>query len=64
MTAVYRMTFEGWDIEKAYTEMKSFDFYTRWGHKQMKTFVYDYWKELQTRRKEAANAAPPTSVIP
>ena len=64
MTAVYRMTFEGWDVEKAYTEMKNFDFYTRWGHTQMKIFVYDYWKELQAKRKEAANAAPPTSIIP
>lgn len=50
MTAVYRMTVDGWQIEKAYDEMKDYDFYTRWGHKAMKTFVFDYAKELVARR--------------
>lgn len=50
MTAVYRMTVEGWQIERAYDEMKDYDFYTRWGHKAMKTFVFDYAKELIARR--------------
>jgi protein tyrosine/serine phosphatase len=50
MLAVYRMTNEGWDVNRAYEEMKDYDFYTRWGHKAMKTFVFDYYKELQTRR--------------
>jgi protein tyrosine phosphatase (PTP) superfamily phosphohydrolase (DUF442 family) len=47
MTAVYRMTVDGWDLERAYEEMKQYDFYTRWGHKPIKTFVFDYWRELQ-----------------
>lgn len=62
MTAVYRMTQENWDIEKAYAEMKDYDFYTRWGHKAMKTFVFDYWKELQARRLSNANGAEPQAV--
>src|SRR5262245_31919285 len=33
MTAVFRMTSQGWDINRAYEEMKDYDFYTRWGHK-------------------------------
>ncbi|NOT61592.1 MAG: hypothetical protein HOP19_15350 [Acidobacteria bacterium] len=62
MTAVYRMTFEGWDVEKAYDEMKDFDFYTRWGHKAMKTFVFKYWDELQIARKEAATQTVPAAI--
>lgn len=54
MTAVLRMTNEGWDVERAYSEMKDYDFYTRWGHKAMKTFVFDYWKNLQTQRMHAS----------
>jgi protein tyrosine/serine phosphatase len=64
LTAVYRMTFQGWDINKAYEEMKDYDFYTRWGHKAMKTFVFDYWNKLQAQRKEAAAQTSPATVIP
>lgn len=53
MTAVYRMTNEGWDIERAYNEMKDYDFYTRWGHKAMKQYVYDYYDHLTTRRRDS-----------
>lgn len=51
MTAVYRMAVEGWEIDRAYNEMKVYDFYTRWGHKEMKTFVYDYAKDLQAGKR-------------
>lgn len=50
MTAVYRMTMQGWDIERAYEEMKEYDFYTRWGHKPIKQYVYDYYRDLQQKR--------------
>ncbi|MGH9845633.1 MAG: fused DSP-PTPase phosphatase/NAD kinase-like protein [Blastocatellia bacterium] len=50
MTAVFRMTIQGWGIERAYDEMKDYDFYTSWGHKKMKTFVFDYYRELTHRR--------------
>jgi protein tyrosine/serine phosphatase len=56
MAAVYRMTNEGWDIQRAYSEMKDYDFYTRWGHKAMKTFVFDYYKGLLARRAKPAAA--------
>lgn len=62
MTAVYRMTVEGWQIERAYDEMKDYDFYTRWGHKAMKTFVYDYAKELVARRARPTTAEGIVSV--
>jgi protein tyrosine phosphatase (PTP) superfamily phosphohydrolase (DUF442 family) len=52
MTAVFRMTNQGWDINRAYEEMKDYDFYTRWGHKPMKEFIFNYYRELIDRRGE------------
>lgn len=52
MTAVFRMTNQGWDINRAYKEMKEYDFYTRWGHEAMKKFVYDYYRGLNHRQAE------------
>lgn len=40
--AVYRFNHYGWDYDKVYAEMKKYDFYTRWGHGDMKKFVKDY----------------------
>jgi uncharacterized protein (TIGR01244 family) len=51
--AVYRFNHYGWDIERAYKEMKDYDFYTRWGHGPMKDFVYSYYKGM--RRSEPSN---------
>jgi protein tyrosine/serine phosphatase len=56
MGAVYRMEKYGWDYEQVYAEMKQFDFYTRWGHGDFKTFVEDYARQVQQRN--AAPAAP------
>lgn len=49
MTAVFRMKIQGWGVDQAYDEMKNYDFYTRWGHKAMKTFVFDYYRGLSQR---------------
>ncbi len=46
MAAVFRMTMQGWDVIRAYGEMKDYDFYTRWGHGSIKEFVFNYYKEL------------------
>lgn len=42
MGAVYRFNHYGWDYARAYAEMKKFDFYTRWGHGDLKKFIKDY----------------------
>ena len=42
MGAVYRFNHYGWDYDRAYAEMKKFDFYTRWGHGDLKKFIQDY----------------------
>jgi hypothetical protein len=48
MGAVYRYTRYQWNYEQVYKEMKSYDFYTRWGHGDMKKYVKDYWQRMQT----------------
>ncbi|HYO90133.1 MAG TPA: tyrosine-protein phosphatase, partial [Pyrinomonadaceae bacterium] len=59
MGAVYRFENYGWGYEQVYAEMKQFDFYTRWGHGDFKTFVQDYARQLQTRH--ASPATPPAA---
>jgi protein tyrosine/serine phosphatase len=64
MTAVFRMTVQGWDVNRAYEEMKDYDFYTRWGHKEMKRFVFNYYRDLNSRQTEnqiTDLTAPPAS---
>ena len=53
--AVYRMTLYGWDYDRTYSEMKNYDFYTRWGHGAMKDYVEDYWKKVQVGQVQVLN---------
>ena len=48
MGAVYRFKKYGWNYDQVYKEMKDYDFYTRWGHGDMKKYVEDYWQRVQT----------------
>ena len=41
MGAVYRIQ-NGWDFDKAYKEMKDYDYYSRFGHGSLKDYVEDY----------------------
>jgi protein tyrosine/serine phosphatase len=47
MTAIYRMAIEGWDVRRAYAEMRQYGFYKRWGHGPLKAYVFDYYRRLQ-----------------
>ena len=58
--AVYRFEKYGWNFDQVYAEMKQFDFYTRWGHGDFKTFVEDYARQKQ-ERQAAAPAQPATA---
>ena len=40
--AVYRFNLYNWNYDQVYAEMKKFDFYSRWGHGDLKKFVQDY----------------------
>ncbi|HZS05241.1 MAG TPA: tyrosine-protein phosphatase [Blastocatellia bacterium] len=53
MTAVYRITVDGWDIDQAYREMKQYDFYSRQGHQQMKKFIFNYYREMKQAQARA-----------
>ncbi len=63
MGAVYRMEKYGWGYDQVYAEMKQFDFYTRWGHGDFKTFVQDYWQQVQSGRKNAPASAAGASAV-
>jgi len=59
MGAVYRFNVNHWNLDQAYTEMKDYDFYTRFGHGDLKTFVEDYSQKMP--KTSAAAAASSTS---
>jgi protein tyrosine/serine phosphatase len=56
LLAVYRMEVDGWDARRAYEEMKDYKFYSRFGHGDMKDYVFDYYSRMKARR--AALIAP------
>jgi protein tyrosine/serine phosphatase len=56
MIAVYRMAMDGWNVDRAYQEMKKYDFYTSWGHGCYKDYVFDYYRNLLARNRMPGNA--------
>ena len=60
MGAVYRFNRYNWNYDQVYAEMKKYDFYTRWGHGDMKKFVQDYaanWLSKQTNATVTTSTA-------
>lgn len=55
--AIYRFTVNHWNYDQAYNEMKDYDFYTRFGHGDLKTYVEDYARHLQSPAITAAAAS-------
>jgi hypothetical protein len=55
--AIWRFTKYGWNFDQVYTEMKNYDFYTRWGHGDMKTFVQDYAAKMYAAKTVTATTA-------
>jgi protein tyrosine phosphatase (PTP) superfamily phosphohydrolase (DUF442 family) len=53
MGAVYRFNHYNWNFDQVYAEMKNYDFYTRWGHANMKKFVEDYAVSYQQNNAAA-----------
>ena len=45
MTAVYRMSHDGWNSDRAFKEMKQYDFGADFLHPEFKRFVYGYQSE-------------------
>jgi tyrosine-protein phosphatase SIW14 len=57
MTAVYRMTQDGWTANRAYAEMKKFRFEGFPGHPELKKFVYNYHVQQDAPRAIATARA-------
>jgi tyrosine-protein phosphatase SIW14 len=47
MTALYRITHDHWSADRAYAEMKQYDFESGYGHGALKDYVYDYAQKSQ-----------------
>jgi protein tyrosine/serine phosphatase len=45
MTAIYRITHDGWTAERSFEEMKKYDWYSMGGHAPLKDYVYSYYQE-------------------
>ena len=54
MGAVYRFNHYNWNYDQVYAEMKKFDFYTRFGHGDLKKFVQDYAVSFQNKAQIVA----------
>jgi protein tyrosine/serine phosphatase len=54
--AMYRFNHDGWNYDRVYEEMKSYDFYTRFGHGAMKKYVEDYWHRIQAKGAQSSAA--------
>jgi hypothetical protein len=57
MGAVYRFTKYHWNYDQVYNEMKNYDFYTSWGHGDMKKYVQDYWARIHAGGSASSAAA-------
>jgi tyrosine-protein phosphatase SIW14 len=57
MTAVYRMTDEGWTAERAFAEMKQYKFGADFLHSEFKDFVYAYRPDTRPAVATATKAA-------
>lgn len=60
MGAVYRFNVDNWDFDKAYAEMKDYDFYTSNGHGKQLDFIKDYWQQFQTKKSSTVVTATAT----
>ncbi len=59
--AVYRFTKYGWDYDKAYKEMKNYEFSTGWVHGALKDYVVDYARKMKNIVKPVIDPATTTT---
>ncbi len=62
MVAAYRMSVDGWNIERAYQEMKDYGFYTGMGHGCYKDYIYDYQRDWQAHN-QLPGVTPPRAAV-
>jgi tyrosine-protein phosphatase SIW14 len=51
MAAIYRMTHNDWTADRAYAEMKHYEFEKGFGHGALKNYVYSYSSQLEEGEK-------------
>ena len=56
MTAIYRLTHDGWTPEQAYAEMKQYEFDKGFGHGDLKAYVYDYYGRMDKKGVVVVNS--------
>ena len=56
LTAVYRMTREGWSPDRAFAEMKQYKYGADFLHPEFKAFVYEYGADLAHAAATTATA--------
>lgn len=49
MTAIYRITHDGWNADRAYEEMRQYNFESGFGHGTLRDFVYDYYGRTDSK---------------
>ena len=59
MTAVYRMTHDGWTADQAFSEMKSYKFGADFLHSDIKNFIYAYYADVKQAPKVLVAAGTP-----
>jgi protein tyrosine/serine phosphatase len=59
LTAVYRMTEDGWTADQAFSEMKQYHFGADFLHPELKKFVYAYFSHVDKAPKVLVAAGTP-----
>ena len=49
MSAIYRITHDGWSADQAFQEMKRYDFEYGMGHSSLKHYVYDFYAHIEEK---------------
>ena len=49
MTALYRITSDGWSAERAFVEMKQYDFDYGFGHTPLRDYVFNYYSQMDPK---------------
>jgi tyrosine-protein phosphatase SIW14 len=49
MSAIYRITHDGWSADQAYLEMKRYDFEYGMGHGSLKRYVFNFYSQIEEK---------------
>jgi protein tyrosine/serine phosphatase len=62
MTAIYRITNHGWSGDKAYAEMKKYDFEDSFFYpRSLKKYVFSYYERFKSQKTSKAEPVIPTA---